>query len=130
MIHVAAAIILRQDKILIARRGPLKDQAGFWEFPGGKIEVNESAESCLIREIKEELNIEVSVVKHMIDNTFDYPDKSIILKAFICKYLTGNIHLVDHDKVEWVDRTELENFDFAHADVAIVQELVKNGHID
>jgi 8-oxo-dGTP diphosphatase len=66
----------------------------------------------------------------LIDNTFHYPNKSIILKAFICKYLTGNIHLVDHDKVEWVDLIELKDFEFAPADVAIVQEVMENGVID
>lgn len=123
MIDVAAAIIFSGDRFLIARRAPHKDQAGFWEFPGGKLEANEEPSECLIREISEELSLKICVVNHLTDNVFAYPDKTINLKAYICKLLDGEPHLTDHDRIEWILPSSLDDYHFAPADVAVVNVL-------
>ena len=123
MIDVAAAIIFSGDRFLIARRAPHKDQAGFWEFPGGKLEADEAPKDCLIREISEELSLEIIIVNHLTDNVFNYPDKTINLKAYICKLISGEPHLTDHDRVEWILPADLDKYLFAPADVALVSEL-------
>jgi len=82
MIHVAAAIIQHQSKILLARRAAHKPQAGYWEFPGGKIEEGESPEACLKRELLEELNISVRVKAFLMDHQCDYGPFQILLKGY------------------------------------------------
>lgn len=123
MIDVAAAIIFSGDRFLIARRAPHKDQAGFWEFPGGKLEADEDPKDCLIREIYEELSLKISIDNHLIDNIFIYPGKTINLKAYICKLISGDPHLTDHDHLEWILPAALNEYHFAPADVAVVAEL-------
>jgi 8-oxo-dGTP diphosphatase len=127
MLLVACAIILNnQNKVLACQRSanmhlPLK-----WEFPGGKIEENETAEDCLIREIKEELNIEIQILEQKSVNEHHYPDKSIQLIPFICKYLSGDISLKEHKDFKWLDKTNLLDLDWAAADIPIVEKLSKS----
>ena len=126
MLQVTAGIIHRNEKILIARRKPGMDLEGLWEFPGGKMEQNETPEACLIREIREELGIDIKVLDHIMDSLFQYPGKSICLLVFNAEYLDGQIVLIDHDKVEWIGLNELNVFEFAPADKAIVDKLQKD----
>lgn len=123
MILVTAAIITDESKILIARRGPEKHLAGFWEFPGGKIEKDETPEECLKREIKEELGLDIEIKSFFMENVYQYPNKKILLKAYLCKRLSGSIVLKDHDKIEWVDIIEIDNYKFAPADIAFIDKL-------
>ena len=123
MIKVTAGIIKRNEKILIARRKAGKHLAGMWEFPGGKLEENESPENCLKREIKEELGIEIKVLSHFMDSIYHYPGKSVCLLVYWAEYLAGTITLADHDKFEWVALNELGQFEFAAADKPIVAKL-------
>jgi 8-oxo-dGTP diphosphatase len=123
MIDVVAAVIFSGDHILIARRGPGKDLAGYWEFPGGKIEPGESTPSCLEREIKEELSLQISIANHLLTSTFKYPNKTINLISFICHLEGGTCQLIDHDRIEWVLPSELEKFVFAPADVPVIGAL-------
>ena len=121
--NVTAAIIIRGSKILIARRAPDKHLAGFWEFPGGKIEKDETPEECLKREIEEELGIIVNVDKFFMENEHDYKEKTIFLKAYFCKLISGKIILKDHDQYEWIKKTELNKYIFAPADIPFVTAL-------
>jgi len=123
MITVTAAIIHKESKILIARRTPHKHLGGLWEFAGGKIEAGESAEECLKRELKEELGITVKVGDFYMENHHQYPEKEILLKAYFCELVSGDIVLNDHDQVEWVERTEFKNYQFAPADIPIIKAL-------
>jgi 8-oxo-dGTP diphosphatase len=123
-IQVAAAIITRGDgKVLIARRAPHKNEGGFWEFPGGKLEVSETPEACLKREISEELALDVKVGRFFRENLHRYGNREILLKAYFCEYISGDIKLVDHDQVAWVNRQDLGQYEFAPADVPIVKSL-------
>ncbi|KRQ86106.1 CTP pyrophosphohydrolase [Caloramator mitchellensis] len=125
MKEVTAAIIIEDDKVLIAKRkdGNIK---GKWEFPGGKVEKGESYEDCLIREIKEELNIEIEIIKHYQTNIHTYDNGVIKLIAFIAKAETFDFVLSVHDEIKWVDASELLNFDLAPADIPIAEQLIKD----
>ena len=126
MIEVVAGIIYNnENKFLVAQRNLKKDQGGLWEFPGGKIEVNESREHALIRELQEELDITVEVNKYVGEKTFEYPDKSINLIAFECKIISGEVKLEEHEDSKWVRIEELKNFKFSPADEFIVEILEK-----
>lgn len=122
-IQVTAAIIQKDQKIFIARRSANKHLAGYWEFPGGKIENGETDEECLSRELKEELSIVVNVQDFFMENKHDYGQKEIILKAYFCEFISGEIILTDHDQYAWVDRSELESFEFAPADVPFIKAI-------
>ncbi len=126
MVQVAAAIIYNADKIFITRRSKDKQLAGNWEFPGGKIELDESPEACLIREIREELNIEILVLKAFMENKHIYPHSTILSKGYICSFVSGEIKLVDHDKFLWVTKYNLLNFKFSDADLPFVKALASS----
>ena len=120
MIEVTAAILEKGDKIMIARRATGKHLEGFWEFPGGKIEQNETPESCLKRELKEEFDIEIKIGKYIGESVYSYPKKTIRLLAYTSQIINGNMKLNDHDKVEWVDLEEIYNFKLAPADIPLI----------
>ena len=127
MINVVAAVIKNADKkILIAQRNLKKSQGGLWEFPGGKIEPNESREAAIIREIKEELTIDIDVESYLAEKVFNYPDKDVNLIAMNCRILNGEIKLLEHEDAKWVSEDELGQFEFAPADMFIVEKLIKN----
>lgn len=129
MINVVAAIIINQEgKILITQRNLKKSQGGLWEFPGGKIEPDETKEKAIIREIKEELTIDIKVDEYFDEKVFNYPEKDINLIALKCSKIDGNIELMEHEDYKWVSNSELENFKFAPADMFIVEKLKEKEH--
>ena len=127
MIIVTCAIIEQDGKVLCAQRSkkmylPLK-----WEFPGGKIEEDENLETCLRREIKEELGVELKVNERLPFNTHSYSnDKVIKLIPFRCSLQTFEIDLKEHLKVEWAYPTDLSRYDWAEADIPIVQNYIQS----
>ena len=126
MIDVVAAVIQNKEgKILIAQRNLKKSQGGLWEFPGGKIEPNETKEEAIIREIKEEMDIDIEAKKFIDQKIFNYPDKDINLIAIECKQIKGDIKLNEHEDIKWVNKNELRNFNFAPADEFIVQTILR-----
>lgn len=90
---------------------------------GCKIEPNESLEACLIREIKEELDITISIQKPLLSVTHHYPDFSLVLYPFLCKIVSGIPTAKEHKQLQWVNKTEFIDFDFAEADLPILKEL-------
>jgi 8-oxo-dGTP diphosphatase len=123
MITVIAAIIHHQGQLLIARRASHKSLAGFWEFPGGKLEFGETAEMCLIREIYEELQIRITVEDFFCTTTHNYGSFEIELQTYHCTYVTGDVQLIDHDAYDWASSLELGNYLWAPADLPIVSLL-------
>lgn len=119
-ILVVAALLVVDGKILLARRRPGKSLAGFWEFPGGKIENGESPEEALERELREEFSIETRTGKLLGTNRHHYPDFQIELSAYWSELLSGEFRLTDHDEVRWVAPQELSQFRLAPADVPFV----------
>lgn len=126
MINVVAAVITNENsKILITQRNFRKSQGGLWEFPGGKIEPNETRENAIVRELKEELNIDIKVESYIDERVFKYPEKEINLIALKCNILGGNMVLKEHEDAKWIERKDLNNYDFAPADLFIVEKIIK-----
>jgi 8-oxo-dGTP diphosphatase len=126
MIDVVAAIIENDKKeILIAKRKLGKSQGGLWEFPGGKVEEGEKLEESLIRELKEEMNIEIEVIKYFEENVHHYEKISIRLIAFKAIIISREIELKDHEEYVWVQANKLKEFEFAPADICFVEKLIK-----
>ena len=123
MIKVTAAIIEREGKYLIARRSPGKHMAGKWEFPGGKIEAGETPEECLVRDLKEEFDIDVKVECHVANSVYDYGEKLICLMGYRVTYIGGCFLLRDHDQIVWVPISGMDDYDFAPADVPLIAVL-------
>lgn len=120
---VTAAIIYQDGKVLLTRRGPGEKLAGFWEFPGGKIEHGETYQECLTREIKEELNLQIEVGEVLTTSTYKYEHGEIHLIALEASILSGKIELTVHDKYEWVAPTDLVFYKLAPADIPIAERL-------
>nr|WP_276576443.1 8-oxo-dGTP diphosphatase MutT [Caldicoprobacter algeriensis] len=123
---VAAAIIIKNNKILIAQRAEGQKLAGKWEFPGGKIEDGETPEECLKREIKEELDIDIEVDGFFGESVYTYGTETISLIAYKARFKGGQCKLKVHSRAEWVEPHELVNYDFAPADVPFVEKLREN----
>jgi 8-oxo-dGTP diphosphatase len=124
MITVTCAIILKNDKILVTQRSGIMKLPLKWEFPGGKLEIGESEADCVVREVREELGIEIEVVERLSNNVHDYGSFCINLVPFISKYQRGDIHLKEHANYKWLTKNELSALDWAEADLPIVFELL------
>lgn len=123
-IRVTCAIIIENNKILCAQRSQNMSHPLLWEFPGGKIEAGESEAACIIREIKEELNIEINILERLESHFHTYPQKKEIeLIPFICGYIGGNFKLKEHKEIRWVSYFDLQQLDWAAADLPIVKVL-------
>jgi len=120
---IAGIICGRDGRILIARRKISDRMGGKWEFPGGKLEAGESHESCLKRELKEELNIDVKVNGLFSRSVFRYMCVPIELICYKTDLIGGDIKLNDHEEYAWVKPEELSGFDFTEADKAAVKKL-------
>lgn len=123
MKEVTAAIIKRENRVLIAERAPGENLSGQWEFPGGKIEPGETPQECLKREIREELEVDIDVLDFFGESIYEYHSGSIKLIAFWCKWISGDFRLNVHSRIEWVTRQQLDLYDFAPADLPLVERL-------
>ena len=126
MIRVTAAILIKDERILIARRKDTDTLAGKWEFPGGKIEENETPEQCLIREMREEFGIKVAINGFFGENIHRYENETIRLQAYHIVWKGGHFSLNAHAAIRWVSLPQLHEFDFAPADKPLVEKLLKN----
>jgi len=115
-----AVIINKQDQVFVAQRSKQMSLPLKWEFPGGKIELNETPEECLIREINEELSIEIEIIKAYPSHTHTYPKITIELIPFVCNYISGDVFLKEHAEFKWLEKNDLLALDWADADVPVV----------
>jgi 8-oxo-dGTP diphosphatase len=122
---VTAAVIERSGRILIARRKKGDRMEGKWEFPGGKLEGNESPEECLCRELHEEFGIEAEIGDFLLSSPYEYSHLKIELLAFRATYISGDFNLNDHDEIRWVLPSELGRYNLAGADVPVADILMK-----
>lgn len=125
-IEVACAIIREGSKILVAQRGPKMRMSGQWEFPGGKLEPNESAQDCLHRELREELDIVVEIQDELPSVLHEYDDFQVNLIPFQVKLIRGVPVLKEHAQISWQEIEKLDELDWTAADVPIVQFLQMN----
>jgi len=123
-IRVAAALIEEKGRYLITRREEGVHLGGLWEFPGGKCETGESFESCLQREILEELGVEITQPQFFMTQDHEYPEKKVELKFFFCSILKGEPRPLACAEICWVKPEELEAFEFPPADQPVVSQLV------
>lgn len=123
-IHVVAAVIRHNGKILCVQRGESKYEyvSKKWEFPGGKIENNESDNEALVREIEEELGMQIDIQEHLITVDHQYPDFQIIMKVYLCDTSNNEVKLSEHLNFQWLQVAEL-TLDWAEADKPIVAFL-------
>ncbi len=124
IVAVVAALIQNEKRqILIAKRKLSLNNGGKWEFPGGKLIPDESPESCLKREIKEELGYDIRVISPFHVVNYSYPHQNILLISYLCSFLGGQGHLTDHDEIQWAFINRLDHYDLSAADVEIVKKL-------
>lgn len=123
VIEVSAALIFHAGKLLITQRHAKSHLGGLWEFPGGKREPGETFEQCLIREIREELGVEISFGELFDEISHDYPEKSVHLKFFRCRLLSGEPQPLDCAAVAWVTPPELSDYEFPAADAQLLEKL-------
>lgn len=132
-LDVVAAVILFNEKILCAQKGPHKYDylSNKFEFPGGKIELNEDPAIAIIREIKEELNLTINTTEHLITIYHTYPDFKICLHAFVCTINDiGQLKLNEHIDIKWLNAIELDKLTWAAADIPIVNHLIDRSSYD
>ncbi len=124
VIDVAAALIFDHGKLLITQRRPDDHLPNLWEFPGGKVEPGETFQACLIREIAEELDIEIAVEELLEEITHSYPQKAVRLCFYHCRLIAGEPKAIHVQNWKWVTREDLEREEFPAADAKLIERLV------
>ncbi len=123
-IEVVAAIIKQDDKVFATQRGYGEFKSG-WEFPGGKIEEGETPQEALIREIKEELNIDILVGELVDTIEYDYPEFHLTMHCFICTFLSGELVLNEHEDSKWLTKDTLSSVNWLPADITLITKIME-----
>ena len=121
-INVVAAIIHQDGKILATQRG-YGEYKGLWEFPGGKMEPGETEEQAIVREISEELNVDIVVERKVCTVEHDYPQFHLVMHCFWCSIGSGVLELREHQSARWLAQSEWESGEWLPADVSVVEVL-------
>ena len=122
-IEVVAAIIYKDGAYFATQRG-YGEFEGMWEFPGGKIEPDESSEDALKREIQEELGIDITIDKFLCTTEYDYPSFHLTMYCYLCGIETGEIELREHKSARWLTEELLDSVEWLPADMEVVEMLV------
>ena len=125
LFDVVGAVILRDENVLCARRGPDGSLPGLWEFPGGKIEANESPKEALAREIAEELNCIIKVGDQVESTTYEYDFAIITLATFYCVLANGEPNMTEHSELRWLAPELLKELEWAPADIPAVERITQ-----
>ena len=123
-VEVVCALVFHAGRLLLCRRAPGRREAGFWEFPGGKVEPGESRELALQREMLEELGMHCAVGASCAESVFRYAHGTIHLVALYADWLHGEPQLRDHDAFAWVSSDELPGYSLAPADIPIAESCL------
>ena len=127
-VRVAAAIIVREEKkdgrntVFATQRGYGEYKDG-WEFPGGKVEENETSEQALVREIREELDTEIEVGELIDTIEYDYPKFHLSMDCYRCKTVKGNLTLKEHEAARWLDKDSLDSVNWLPADMGLIEKI-------
>jgi len=123
-IKVACAIIEHDGQILAAQRSATMSLPLKWEFPGGKIEPGESPRVCLLREVREELTVDIRILTALPHSTHHYPDFTVTLYPFRCVIAGGEIVLQEHCAIRWLPPFEMLDLDWAEADLPVIEDYL------
>ena len=123
MLEVVAALIRRGDTFLICRRPAHKARGLLWEFAGGKVEPGETPEAALVRECREELDVELNVLRPFADVTHAYPDTDVHLSVFLAEIASGEPRLLEHAALRWIRPEEIPAYEFCPADEEILRKI-------
>lgn len=123
-VKVAAAIIKDKNRIFTTQRGYGEFKDG-WEFPGGKIEENETPEEALVREIKEELDTTITVEELIDIMEYDYPDFHLSMHCFLCTIVSGDLVLKEHEAARWLTKDQLWSVEWLPADLKLIEKIEK-----
>ena len=121
-VKVAAAIICDGDKVFAVQRAAGEFKGG-WEFPGGKIEPGETPEQAVVREVKEEIEMEIEVKSFFDKVIYDYSSFHLEMDCFLCKFTGGNMHLNEHAQGRWLNAETLDSVDWLPADSELIEKL-------
>ncbi len=121
-INVVAAVIMKEGKVFATQRGYGEFKDG-WEFPGGKVEVGESPEEALRREIREELEVEVNVGDLIDTIEYDYPAFHLSMKCYACTIAGGSPHLLEHEAARWLSADQLDSVAWLPADITLIPKI-------
>ena len=121
-IEVVAAIIRKEDKIFATQRG-YGDFKDWWEFPGGKMEVGETPEEALKREIREELSAEISVDEFLCTVECDYPQFHLTMHCYLCSLIGEALHLNEHEAARWLTKEQLDSVKWLPADMKVIEDV-------
>ena len=129
-IQVTAAIICQDDSYLICQRAQDDELPLLWEFPGGKLEAGETLEECIIRECKEELDVDIQVLCEFGKTYYTFADRELFFTFFAAEIVGGELTLNVHDQIKWVSVAELSDYSFCPGDVEIVEKIRNGGSKD
>ena len=118
-VEVVAAIIRRGDEVFATQRG-YGDWKDYWEWPGGKVEPGEIPEQALVREIREELDAQISVDKFLCTVDWDYPTFHLTMHCYLCSLLSEEVHLNEHEAARWLDADSLDALQWLPADEGLL----------
>lgn len=126
-LHVSCALIERDGFVLACRRGPEMRMPLKWEFPGGKIEAGETAEQCLLREVHEEMGVNIAICSALSPATHSYGDFTVTLYPFVCSIENGEPMLHEHAELLWLAPKDLPALDWCAADLPVIAEYLERG---
>lgn len=125
-IDVAIAVVVRDAEVLICKRQAQAHLGGFWEFPGGKVEPPESLKECLLRELREELDINAEILASLPVIEHDYPDRQVRLHPFLCAYASGKPKPLACEEVRWVHYRSLGEYRFPPANDVLIAQVIEH----
>jgi mutator protein MutT len=125
-IDAAIAIIIRDEKVLICQRKDDDTFGGFWEFPGGKQECDETLEQCLARELREELNISAHPIHSFAAVVHEYPDAVVRLHPFLCEHKAGEPEHLECQATRWIEPVELRDYQFPPANEELIERIIQH----
>lgn len=124
-IPVVGAVLVQGNTVLAAQRGPGRSLAGYWEFPGGKVEKSETPEVALARELQEELLIDATIGDFIMTTEFGSNDAIVALSTYFCTISSGAPQLTEHTELRWLPTSELRALKWAPADIPTVEKVIR-----